>query len=287
MSPRCESSPPVSSHDEIQGWIARCLADPAFLEAARADPRPAPDSAPGRACAQLGDATLERLARFRGHITRVQHNGLRRQLPHTLRLLERLELDLPFFAKISASWVVARQHGRMEIDAHLEFFESHLRAFLEGSPERDRVLDCLTHERTLLPDTWSKLPLGSGVRFLDPLQLRRYTTGAIAWCCSADWRRAELPARSDAPLFFLYRWPVGDPSAAVYAIDLTTALLLAEVDGHSSLAAIAERVVAKSGDTLDIPGVIEAYRDLAAQSLLDLGLLSPRSKEASTCVSSS
>jgi hypothetical protein len=225
---------------------------------------------------------------------------LRRLIPHTLRLLERLDVDLPLFTAMSTSWVDARRAGPLSPGPHLEFFESQLRGFLKaraGLPDDtvDGVFDCLTHERTLFaPTEWPEVPEGPGVRLRGRMRLWRYATDPVAWCCAADWQTAALPQRRLEGTHLLYWRTDAHASTSVYSIDLATAFLLAAVDGRRSFRMLVQHVAARSGGLFDAEAAAAAYRELSQQGLVDLQvaeeLTSPGEpggqKGVSPCVSS-
>lgn len=286
--------------DRVHGLVARCLSEPTFLDAARANPPPPVGSDAARARATLGAATLARLALFRGHITRVQNNALRRHIPHTLRLMERLGLDLPFFSAISAEWVQARREGAFNLERHLDFFASALRSFVAGASGGGALLDCLEHERLLGAAPWPGPAPGAGVRFRGQVQVRRYSSDPLEWCGAADWQTAALPplaASGPGPgptetLLAYHRLEHGSEGAtAVFVVDLETALLLTAVDGRRTLAALVEHVTARAGGAFDQARAVEAYRQLAREGLIDRQTITssapPSDQEVSACASSS
>ena len=85
--PHCQPKPEslVSNvdHDDVQAELARYLSHPAALQAA------CDESGANSIC---DGEQLRRLRLFRGFITKVKHNALRRAIPCTLRLISGPEI---------------------------------------------------------------------------------------------------------------------------------------------------------------------------------------------------
>ena len=126
------------AHDDVQALVAHCLADPMFLERARKGT----DGAPAdviRAAAVFGSQGLDRLALVRGLMTKVKHNGLKRVVPHTMGLLDKLGLELTYFTWVSVAYVRRRRLGPIPTPEFLHFFREQLARFLTEKrvPEKD------------------------------------------------------------------------------------------------------------------------------------------------------
>ena len=140
--------------DQAQSVVARCLTDPDFL--LRAHERSRSTSHDGQtpedvAAGMLGECELERLRRFRGFITKVKHNALRRHVPATLGLMGALGVELAFFCEFSPAYVAARRDGPLPTPRHLDLLSVALSDFLAHQPDRIAlpVAETFAHERQL------------------------------------------------------------------------------------------------------------------------------------------
>ena len=173
-------------YDDVQTVVARCLADPMYLEQARKGTEGAPADVT-RAAVVLGSQVLERLALVRGMMTKVKHNALKQVVPHTMRLLDQLGLELAYFTWVSVPYVQRRSLGPISTPEFLDFSSEQLERFLTEKrvPEMDAVLDMLAHEALLwdLVNTEIvRLPLGGDHSLIwrGRLELRRFSTDVLA-----------------------------------------------------------------------------------------------------------
>ena len=249
------------SPDAVQALVARCLAEPSFLAAslaAEAEQAPGGEGlGAGDAAGVLGAERLERLGLFRGFITKIKHNALRRVVPLTLDLLACLRLEVDVFAACSAEYVILRAAGPLSPDRQLAFFEDQLARFLKTQPGavREGVLALLAHEACAWRVGMETGPAAAAPGAVAPcggLRVQGYGVDVLALADAlatgsfdpaADWprRACRLAYR---------RTPDG---LAVAEIDGFSAFVLSLVDGRRDVAAITEAVAAAG-----LPQVSEA-----------------------------
>ena len=134
----------------VEAIVARCLVEPAFLEAVRAD------SAAALAAYALADADraafqtadLGRLRHFSGFIGKVQHNFLWESFPATRRLLRRHGIELEVFARYRGLQLApeSRSAGQNE---KIRRFLSFLEDYLAGSGRYPSLQAVMRHERAI------------------------------------------------------------------------------------------------------------------------------------------
>lgn len=169
------------AYDDVQELVARCLVDPMFLDQAR---NPGEHTCPEalRSAKLLGSQGLDRLLLVRGMITKVKHNALKNSVPLTMRLIDKLGLELPYFTWVSIPFVQRRSEGPMAMNEFLDFSHVQLERFLSEKqvPEKEMILDLLTHE-TLI---WN---LTHGAF----LPVTPATDSTLSWCGRMELRRVN------------------------------------------------------------------------------------------------
>ena len=134
----------------VEAIVARCLVEPAFLEAVRAD------AAGALAAYALDDvdraafrsADLGRLRQFSGFIGKVQHNFLWESFPATRRLLRRHGIELEVFARYRGLQLAPQARAATQ-DEKIRRFLSFLEDDLAGSGRYPALHMVMRHERAL------------------------------------------------------------------------------------------------------------------------------------------
>ncbi|CAM3367024.1 hypothetical protein [Paracoccus aminovorans] len=216
--------------DHAQSVVARCLTDPEFL--LRAHDRSLSElssegTAEDIAAEMLGNSELERLLRFRGFITKVKHNALRRRIPATLGLMGGLGVELLFFCNFSQAYVSARREGPLDERTHLDLFSEALSGFLSEQPEQiaTPVAETFAHELLLfdLGRTPPAITETEHMRWQGAMSLVPKTTDIIRIS-------GRLGARDFTPLDVVVRrhtlcyWrPENRDSVSIFEVDALTA----------------------------------------------------------------
>lgn len=220
--------------DEVQAMVARCLVDPGFLASTAALQSRGPAGATDRDLAPR----LEALALFRGFITAIKHNGLRRIAPLTFRLLHACNLEVAFFAAIAPAYQQARRDGPLPLPQLFAQFEEQLAAYL---PQVEGEMGCalgavLRHEGNVWR-TASEPPKearGAGPRLAPGSRVAHFQVDVLALC--ADLSRDPLappPAVMRRDQFLFYQ-PNGQETRT-FEIDALSAAVVSGLDGGRSL----------------------------------------------------
>ena len=270
----------------VEAIVARCLVEPAFLDAVRADP------AGALAAYDLGDADraafqvadFGRLRQFSGFIGKVQHNFLWESFPATRRLLRRHGMELEVFARYRGFQLApeTRSAGQNEkIRRFLSFLENHL----ADSGRYPSLRAVLRHERAIWEirqAVTAPAPrrAGLGLAALASLPWREFSrlipgvNGALR-IEAFDCDPVALTARvlEDCPEHRLRRRPRllvywADRSSdrlRTLTVEKLAALLLSQVDGHrragSIVAAIRRQGLAEVPPSAFRPFFEDAARD--------------------------
>ncbi len=278
--------------DHVQALVARCLAEPEFLATAldiasttagqQAAARTSNEAIPDEyvAAALIGREALKRLTLFRGFITKVKHNGLRRVVPLTLSLLGAIELESAFFSAFSAAYVEARASGPLPTDRHLSLLEGHLTAFLDGKPPPTRtlILDILTHETVLwrlsaqdMGTQSAEHSAGEGIRWCGELALRRYDVDVLLACKGLARgcfdRNANWVERRQVLAYFR---PDAGERIAVFEADEFTCLAFSLVDGRRNVRNIAAELAQMGLGQITIAELDAFFADAARKGLVQL-----------------
>ena len=219
--------------DQVHSAVARCLTDPDFL--LRAYSRSRSDGL-GESTAEdivaeiFGNAELERLKRFRGFITKVKHNSLRRRIPATLGLMGALGIELAFFCDFSSTYVTARREGPLKTSHHLDLLSSVLSDFLAAQPDGNvtPVAETFAHER-LIFDLVSTPPTvieTEHVRWFGDLKLVSRTVDVIRICDRLGARDFDLSDIEMRMHILCYWRPSVEDYVSIFEVDALTAALL-------------------------------------------------------------
>lgn len=210
------------------------------------------------------------LRQFRGFITKVMHNGIRKFIPKTLRLLSVLKIELAFFIAVSPSFQQLRANGPIPPEKHLAWFEDALIQWARGTGSLDAALakDVLVHEMVLHqarePHTAQWKPKTTGALWLEgTVVLRRFQFDVLAVFRALDTGEVNPASlKSDVPIILAY-WldPLG--GHAVTELDELTARVISLVDGVHGYADIANKF-----SECGIPGVDSALVQDVCKPLL-------------------
>lgn len=126
----------LASSDTVQAEIARLLTSPELLQN---------DQGIGLHC---DSEQLRQLRCFRGFITKVMHNGIRKYIPKTMQALNILGVELEFYGAISLEYQRLRSQAPIPTETHLRWYEAALAKWLsEVSVEGgDLIQDIFVHE---------------------------------------------------------------------------------------------------------------------------------------------
>jgi hypothetical protein len=216
--------------DHAQSVVARCLTDPEFLLRAHSRSLSATlneGTAEDVAAEMLGNSELERLLRFRGFITKVKHNALRRRIPATLGLMGALGVELSFFCDFSSAYVSARREGPLDESTHLDLFSGALSRFLSVQPEQvtTPVAETFAHERLLL-DLGRTQPASretDHMRWLGAMALVPKTTDVMRICDRLGARGFTLLDVVMRRHTLCYWRPTNGDAVSMFEVDALTA----------------------------------------------------------------
>jgi hypothetical protein len=281
------------AHDHaIEAVLARCLVEPAFLEAMRDDSAAAlnPYGLDPEAEASIRTSDFGRIRRFSGFIGKVQHNHLWDSFPATRSLLCFYGIELDVFAdyrsvQLSPEVRTADRDGRTR--CFLEFLENH-----PAAREYAGIAEVLRHERAL----WEVRMACSAVTRQDSSSLRGEDISSLGWreflrlvprppgpvriasfafdpallaaqVCAGEFRGSP-PAAGARVLAY-----IGERHTAqlrVLEIDALTALVLSKLDGRRRVRAVIAAV--RHAGVANAPPL--AFRDFfesaAASGLIQL-----------------
>jgi hypothetical protein len=256
-------------YDRIHALVARCLVDPAFFARVRATA--APGSNRPLAIDELtekillDDTDIERLTLFRGFITKIKHNSLRKSVPCTFRLLVELGVELDFFERFSPAYIDARTSGALTLAEHLTLFAEHLLNYASELSDDQRLwlTEVLCHEQTMVDLRMAKQEATSiqnvGIEWRGWFAMRRYTIDVVEMCralsiCSFDCSSPSVPHRH-----ILAYWNAYESGAkSVFAIDELSACILAQIDGKRTVSEIAASFI-KQGLREITPAVLDEF----------------------------
>jgi len=253
--------------DRAHAFVARCLSEPAFLAAPRADET-----------AVFEGADLKKLALFAGFITKVKHNPLRTVLPCTFRLLALLGAEIDFFAAYAPAFAEERAQGALSDQRRIELLGRQLDDFVAERPAEMRALlrGVLLHESTVHRlTTTADAPdfgLGEALRWRGGAAFNRYGVDVGRACAALRARRFDFA--TDVVLreqILLYRRMPDRAEVAFFEADELTWLLLSLVDGRRSAHDVAAAVAALGFGELVPARVEEFFADAAAQGFITSG----------------
>ena len=254
-----------STADKVQAEVARLLTTPGALES---DPE-----------GQLfhDERQKAQLRLFRGFITKVMHNGIRKFIPKTLRLLSALKIELSFFLAVSPSFQRLRSKGSIPPDSHLAWFEQALTEWATDTNHLGAALakDIFVHEMVLhqarQPQPAKCEPKKAGALWLEgSVVLRRYQFDVLSVLRELDTKRVN-PAEHEAeePIIICY-WLDRAGEHVVTQLDELTARVIALVDGKRSYLDIADKFVENGIPGVDAGLVQEVCKPLLANTPLKL-----------------
>lgn len=272
--------------DVIQALVARCLTTPLSLSTPlenscrKTTVNPDPSVAHILECGLeiLGVDTIDRLRLFRGFITKIKHNHLRRNLTLTLRLLTRLQREISFFALFSTDYLEARSSGPISTDLQLRLLEENLRTFFLTlpSPLCAAADDLLTHEiclRTMrLPVTGidnASAPHKARVNWRGSLTTRTYRTDVLSTVRSLSELYSDAPLNLGLSRQLLAYWrPPESESISLFQVDDFTNLAFSLVNGSRSINEIAEELMSQGFPNPVVEYVENIFRDASARGMI-------------------
>ena len=215
--------------DEVQRFVARCLVDPDYLDADQSALMP-------REQAFIGDLTA-RLRLFRGFITRIKHNQLRKIVPLTLRLMHLHGADIEFFSAAAPDYLRARRTGALPLPNLFERFETALSGGLHGQapPARDQIRSVMRHESRI----WrAKHTAGEEAAAAHPMlptgsAIEAYNFDMLGFCAAIAKDQFTLPIAEMTDQMLFYHL-VG-PLVRVDDIDSLSAWVLQRLNGETSI----------------------------------------------------
>jgi hypothetical protein len=270
--PQADHEAEREANARAMSFVARALVDTAFL-----DDSLAADSATAAgsiAPAPLDGRDLRRLKQFAGFITRVQHNFLWEAFPWTIRGLQYYGASLDTFTAYAATAQRLRRAGASQ-DDKINAFTAFLEQRLESATDLccPGMSDIVRHERaiwtlrasrsrhargTRRPEARSSaVRASSGFGRLAPAPARPFVVTSlqhdplalIARLARNSARRQPIVSTRTLPPVQDVLYSLDDASNRVTraAIDAASAVLLCEIDGRRSVAAILRRAARRSG----------------------------------------
>ena len=220
-------------HDAIHTEVARYLTNPVALHEALNQ------SSVYSVC----DAdVLHKLMLFQGFITKIKHNGLRKIIPCTLRLMTALKVEVDFFAAVSTKYVDLRKSGPIPTEKHLEWFINEVLFWVEETQQEGRVLisNVLHHETTIFDIVYEQPQkkfdaLPQVPQFIGDVRLARFEMDVLAavnalsqgkFSLETDWIKRNVN-------LLYHRSP--NRSLSMMEIDPFLGLILSFVDGESTV----------------------------------------------------
>lgn len=242
--------------DEAQAEVARCLADPGYLDSA------AESALPG--------ALHDSLYLFRGFIARIKHTQLRRVAPLTLRLLGLHCLDIAFFAQLAPSYMAMRAGGQLTTAQLFAGFERQLTAWLSkaSANERDQLNAILRHETRIWRTGQAASDSGASPhpRLRAGGAVERFALDVLALAQAVAADPFAPPATQPGDQFVLYH--LNEGTVYVNAIDPLSAWLLGRLDGSRPPEAFVAELSAVLG--ADAQAVVrDLFADAQARGLLN------------------
>jgi SAM-dependent methyltransferase len=133
---RLDGPPDEAMTDAVHADVARLLTTPGVLDEA---------AGLGPLCSE---SEREQLRKFRGFITKVMQNGIRKYVPKTMATLSALKIELDFYIAISPEYQRLRAKGPISAQAHLIWYEKALAGWAEqdGTSSARLAHDVLVHE---------------------------------------------------------------------------------------------------------------------------------------------
>ncbi|WP_416758463.1 hypothetical protein ACMGGD_06445 [Pseudomonas sp. BNK-6] len=233
--------------DLAQALVARCLSNPNFLTRVKKvitqnTSHPTTEDFAARI---LGPELVQRLVQLQGFITKVKHNGIRRELPYTFRLLADSGLELDFFSLFSTELYNKRQNGPLSTDQHLALISQALKAYLvhRSNKASFAIAEMLHHELSLR----------------DILLKKNYSTVSplVVWngqCVVAQHRfdlidmkkhinqGANVSNFQENHHYLLYQVKQHSESVSINEIDMLTAFILHNLTTSTSYSTIAKNL---------------------------------------------
>ena len=256
----------LETPDAVQSEIARLLTTPLL-----------PDEYLG-SDSVYDSNQLRQVRNFRGFITKVMHNGIRKYIPKTMALLSSLEIELDFYVAVSADYQRLRAQGPIPRDQHLKWYETALHGWVgeQNVQGAELVRDILAHELVLYHASQSLDKIDdisdrqSDVWIEGEVVLRRYSHDIPKTL--RDMSNGELIPASvvlDNPMNLGY-WLTREGAQSVMEIDDLTAHALSLVDGRRSVKDISKRFAEQGFPEVDIKLLDDIFTRLIADTPLQL-----------------
>lgn len=126
----------MDTSDIVQAEVARFLTTPGLLNKSKE-------------IDQLFESDqIQELRYFRGFITKVMHNGIRKYIPQTMAALNILQIELEFYLAVSPDYQRLRAQGPIPSEIHLRWYENALNEWVSNEIVEGGTLiqDILAHE---------------------------------------------------------------------------------------------------------------------------------------------
>lgn len=210
--------------DQTQSLIARFLTDPDYLTKTQSALRS------GATLPAIDEQELERIGKFRGFITKVKHNALRRHIPATFGLMGALGIEQEFFCAFSADYVAARANGPLKTEPHLRLIATALDGFLAAQPAQiaTPVRETFAHEKRLydLAQTESDCTRSEHLTWHGSASFARKSVDVVTICDRLGARAFALDDISHRDHVLCY-WRSTDSNAvSIFEVDALTAAVL-------------------------------------------------------------
>jgi hypothetical protein len=274
----------------VEEIVARCLVEPAFLDAVRADPAGAlaaydlADS--DRAAFQAAD--FGRLRQFSGFIGKVQHNFLWESFPATRRLLRRHGIELEVFARYRGLQLEPETRAAGQ-DEKIRRFLSFLEDYLDGSGRYPALQTVMRHERAvweirraasppaarckgLRTKALARLPWREFARLVPGvngvLRIETFNCDPVALTARVlEDRPSRLRRRPRLMVYWLDR---STARLRTLAVETLPALLLSQVDGRRPIGAIVSVIRRRSLAEAPSSAFRPFFEDAARDGLISL-----------------
>ena len=227
--------------DDAQALVARCLVEPGFLPAAVGAVE---ENGPMLTTTRTNlPCQFEALILFRGFITAIKHNGLRKIAPLTLRLLHAFNLEVAFFAAMAPAYQEARRNGPLPLPELFSNFEFQLAEYLPrvGAEMRGVLEAMLRHERNILHTSTNPVedPRGSGPRLAPGARVEHFPLDVLALCAELSREPLGPPPAADRRDQFLFYRRDGAATRA-FEIDAISATVVSGLDGRRGFSEVCD-----------------------------------------------
>lgn len=227
--------------DIVQSIVARCLTQPDFLLAARkrCDVQSSTLGEPEDIAAELiGPTELDQLIQFRGFITKIKHNSLRKYIPATMGLMGAQGIELAFFCAFSPQYVLARSGGPLDTALHLDLFGKALMSFLneEKKSIATSISEVFTHESRLyyFGNKESEPVRTDYMDWQGNMHFSEYTVDVLKICQKLSARNFVLDDIKEHAHCLAYWVPDVSRDVTMFEVDMVTAAIFSALKTGAS-----------------------------------------------------